>query len=125
VPLYIMDKAFPGGRRINPAAFSVPPAGQFGNLGRNVVRAFGAWQVDAALRRRFNLTERLTLELRGEAFNVFNHPNFGTVQTSMTAANFGQATNMRNVQFAATGLSQLYQIGGPRSFQFALRLNFR
>jgi len=125
VPLYIMDKAFPGGRRINPAAFSAPPAGQFGNLGRNVVRAFGAWQVDAALRRRFNLTERLTLELRGEAFNVFNHPNFGTVQTSMTAANFGQATNMRNAQFAATGLSQLYQIGGPRSFQFAVRLNFR
>ena len=124
VPLYIVDKAFPGGRRINPATFSVPPPGQFGNLGRNVLRAFGAWQVDAALRRRFNLTERLTLELRGEAFNLFNHPNFGTVQTSMTAANFGQATNMRNVQFAATGLNQLYQIGGPRSFQFALRLNF-
>ncbi len=125
VPLYIKDKAFAGGRRVNPAAFSVPTAGQFGNLGRNVLRAFGAWQVDAALRRRFNLTEQLTLELRGEAFNLFNHPNFGTVQTSMTAANFGQATDMRNVQFAATGLNQLYQIGGPRSFQFALRLNFR
>jgi len=124
VPLYIKDRAYPGGQRINHDEFSIPPDGEFGNLGRNVLRAFGTWQVDMALRRRFKLTERLSLQLRGEAFNLFNHPNFGAVQTSLTAANFGQAINMRNVQLATTGLNQFYQIGGPRSFQFALRLSF-
>ncbi len=93
-----------------------------GSLGRNVLRGLPAWQVDFALRRSFKLTEKLNLQLRGEAFNLFNHPNFGTIQTTLTAANFGQATNMLNRQLG--GLSQLYQIGGPRSFQVALKIQF-
>lgn len=124
MPLYVDDGSVPGGRRINAAAFSIPPLGQFGDLGRNVARGLGAWQVDFALRRRFNLTERMHLQFRAEAFNLFNHPNFGTIQTSLTASNFGQATNMLNQQLSGVGLSQLYQIGGPRSLQFALKLLF-
>ena len=123
VPLYVEDSRVPGGRRINSAAFSGPAAGQFGNLGRNVVRGLGAWQVDLALRRQFGITERLKLQFRAEAFNLFNHPNFGAIQTFLTAPNFGQAINMRNRQLA-TGLNQLYQIGGPRSLQFALKATF-
>jgi hypothetical protein len=122
VPFYINDPALPGRRRINRAAFSIPAAGQSGTLGRNVLRGLPAWQVDFALRRQIGLTEKLQLQLRGEAFNVFNHPNFGTIQTTLSAANFGQATNMLNRQLG--GLNQLYQIGGPRSFQFALKLLF-
>jgi Carboxypeptidase regulatory-like domain/TonB dependent receptor/TonB-dependent Receptor Plug Domain len=122
VPLYIEGSTLPGGRQINRAAFSIPLAGQSGTLGRNVLRGLPAWQVDLALRRQISLTEKLRLQLRGEAFNLFNHPNFGTMQTSLTAANFGQATNMLNRQLG--GLSQLYQIGGPRSMQFALKLIF-
>jgi len=68
------------------------------------------------------MTEKVNLQFRAEAFNLFNHPNFGTIQTSLTAANFGQATNMLNRQLG--GISQLYQLGGPRSFQFALKLQF-
>jgi len=78
--------------------------------------------VDFALRREFKLRERLTLRFRAEGFNIFNHPNFGTIQTSLTAANFGQATNMLNQQLG--GISQPSQIGGPRSIQFALKLSF-
>jgi Carboxypeptidase regulatory-like domain/TonB-dependent Receptor Plug Domain len=122
VPLYVDDPTLPGGRRINRTAFSIPPTGQSGTLGRNVLRGLPAWQVDFALRRQINLTEKLKLQLRAEAFNLFNHPNFGTIQTSLTAANFGQATNMLNRQLG--GLNQLYQIGGPRSMQFALKLIF-
>ena len=122
VPLYIYDSSLPGGKKINRAAFSIPATGAFGNLGRNVVRGLGAWQVDLAIRRQFNLTEKLKLQFRGEAFNLFNHPNFGAIQTSLTAANFGQATNMLNRQLG--GISQLYQIGGPRSFQFAIKALF-
>ncbi len=122
VPFYIDDPTVPGGRKINRAAFSIPAAGQFGNLGRNVVRGFGAWQQDFALRRQFNLTEKVGLQFRAEAFNIFNHPNFGAIQTTLTAANFGQATNMLNRQLG--GLNQLYQIGGPRSLQFAVKVSF-
>lgn len=124
VPLYVDDPSVPGGRRINAAAFSIPPTGQFGDLGRNVVRGLGAWQVDLAVRRQFKLIEKLDLQFRAEAFNLFNHPNFGDVQTSLTAPNFGQATNMLNQQLSGAALSQLYQIGGPRSLQFALKLLF-
>lgn len=122
VPLYLDDPTAPGGRRINRAAFAVPAVGQSGSLGRNVLRGLPAWQIDFALRRQFKLTEKLSLQLRGEAFNVFNHPNFGAIQTSLTSPNFGRATNMLNRQLG--GVSQLYQIGGPRSLQFAIKLQF-
>jgi hypothetical protein len=122
VPVYIKDPTVPGGQRINRAAFASPPTGQSGTLGRNILRGLPAWQIDMGLRRQFKLTEKLTLLFRAEAFNVFNHPNFGAIQTSLTAANFGQATNMLNRQLGS--LSQLYQIGGPRSFQFALKLQY-
>ena len=114
--------ACPGGRRINPAAFRAPPTGQNGNLGRNVLRGLPSWQVDFAVDRRFSLTEKLSLVARAEAFNLFNHPNFGLPNTTLTAANFGEPTNTQNV--AMSGLSSLYQIGGPRSMQFALKLVF-
>jgi hypothetical protein len=122
VPVYIDDPTVPGGRRINRAAFATPAAGQSGTLGRNILRGLPAWQIDFGLRRQFRLVEKLNLQFRAEAFNIFNHPNFGTIQTSLTAANFGQATNMLNRQLG--GLSALYQIGGPRSFQFALKLQY-
>jgi hypothetical protein len=112
---------------IGPArgAFCTPPTGQSGNLGRFVIRGLPAWQVDMSLRREFKIGEQVKLLLRAEAFNVFNHPNFGAIQTSLTNAAFGQATNMLGRQFAgSTGLNSLYQIGGPRSMQFAARLSF-
>jgi hypothetical protein len=49
-----------------------------------------------------------------------NHPNFGAISTDLNAVNFGEATNMLNRQLG--GISQLYQIGGPRSMQFAMKL---
>ncbi|MDD5543152.1 MAG: TonB-dependent receptor [Acidobacteriia bacterium] len=122
VPNYIDDPSVPSGRRINSAAFSIPPTGQSGTLGRNVLRGLPASQVDLALWRQIHLVERLSLQLRAEAFNVFNHPNFGNIQTSLTAVNFGQATGMLNRQLQ--GLSTLYQIGGPRSLQLSLKLVF-
>ena len=122
VPLYVHDATVPGGRKINVAAFSIPPAGQAGSLGRNVLRGFAASQIDLALRRQLRLTEKVNLQIRAEGFNVLNHPNFGTIQTDLTAGDFGQANNMLNQQLG--GLSQLYQIGGPRSFQFALKILF-
>ena len=122
VPVYIEDERFPGGRIVNRAAFSVPLPNQQGSLGRNVIRGLPAWQVDLALRRQFKLTEGFSLRFRAEAFNIFNHPNFGVINANLTSTTFGQATNMLNSHLS--GLNPLYQIGGPRSFQFAIILRF-
>ena len=122
VPLYVSNPLAPGGIQINRAAFSIPPTGQSGDFGRNQLRGLGAWQDDFAVRREFRLIEGLRLQFRAEAFNLFNHPNFGAIQTSLTAANFGQATNMLGTQLG--GLNALYQIGGPRSLQMAAKLIF-
>lgn len=122
VPVYIDDPGAPGGRIINRNAFATPPGIQQGSLGRNVIRALPAWQVDFAMRRQFSLTDKLNLQLRAEAFNIFNHPNFGTINTNLASTTFGQATNMLGTQLS--GLNSLFQTGGPRSFQLALMLRF-
>jgi carboxypeptidase family protein/TonB-dependent receptor-like protein len=122
VPVYLDDPTVPGGRLINKNAFSTPPGTQQGNLGRNVIRALPAWQIDLAVRRQFNLTERVHIQFRAEAFNIFNHPNFGTINTSLTSTTFGRATNMLGTQLS--GLNSLFQIGGPRSVQFGLITRF-
>ena len=128
VALEIHGSQFPGGKIFNRAAFSTAPAGTQGNFGRNVLRGFGAWQADVGLQRQFHLTERLRLRFRAEFFNIFNHPNFGSPTNILTSPLFGRSTqtlaNSLGSGGANGGLNPLYQIGGPRSIQFALKLQF-
>ena len=130
-PLYLFGPQYPGGRAVNPAAFSLPAGctafscngtSTGGNAPRNFVRGFGAWQLDAALRREFPLSERVKLQFRAEAFNAFNHPNFGTINPRFGNNLFGRATGTLAQSLGV--LSPLYQMGGPRSMQFALKLIF-
>lgn len=111
----------PNGRAANPNAFAVPAIG-LGDAPRNFVRGFGAWQLDTAVRREFHVYDRLRLQVRGEAFNVFNHPNFGEINPNLGQANFGQATGTLASTLGI--LSPLYQMGGPRSIQLALKFLF-
>ena len=136
MPIYIDDPLAPGSKRLNSAVdparpgcrgpFCPAPAGQQGSLGRNVLRGFSLNQIDFAIRRQFNLSEDVHLQLRAEAFNLFNHPNFGLPENNITSAQFGRATRTLATSLSSLGigLSPLYQIGGPRSVQFALRLGF-
>jgi Carboxypeptidase regulatory-like domain len=128
VPLELFGSQFPGGKIFNRLAFSAAPIGQQGNLGRNVLRGFGAWQADVALQRKFSLTERVGLHFRTEFFNIFNHPDFGSPINTLTSPLFGRSTqtlaNSLGSGGANGGLNPLYQIGGPRSIQFALKLEF-
>jgi hypothetical protein len=128
VPLWLSDPNVAGGKRINKAAFSVPTGTVQGTLGRNVLNGFGAAEVDLTLRRQFKLYERLSLQARADLFNLFNHPNFGPPTNYMTSPLFGQATQMLGASLGAGGqtggLNPLYQIGGPRSAQLALKLIF-
>ena len=142
-PLYLTGSNIPGGRRINPAAFALPTPGVNGSLPRNALRGFPFWQLDLALRREFNLSERVRLQFRAEAFNLLNHPNFGDpTATDLQAgifvqsinlfqgptATFGTSTNMLGRRLGAGGNSggfnSLYQIGGPRSIQLSLKFSF-
>lgn len=120
-------QACPGGRAINPQAFVIPPTtSRLGDEPRNFTRGFGAWQMDLAVRRDFPIYERLKLQFRAEAFNVFNHPNFGAINAQYCAVGpactFGQATGTLASTLGV--LSPLYQMGGPRSMQFALKVLF-
>jgi hypothetical protein len=128
VPLDIHGSQFPGGKIFNRAAFTAAPAGTQGNFGRNVLRGFGAWQADVGVQRQFRLTERLGLRFRAEFFNIFNHPNFGSPTNVLTSPLFGRSTqtlaNSLGSGGANGGLNPLYQIGGPRSIQFAFKLQF-
>jgi len=128
VPLVLYGSQYPGGKAFNPAAFTPPPTGQQGDFGRNVLRGFGAWQADLALQRQFQLTEKVMLRFRGEFFNIFNHPNFGSPNNSLTSPLFGQSTqtlaSFLGSGGANGGFNPLYQIGGPRSIQLALKLQF-
>ena len=112
----------PGGRIINAASFQFPSGGQFGNAPRNFVRGFGEQEANLAIRRQFPIYERLNLQFRAEAFNLMNHPNFGSINTTFGNILFGQAT--QTLASSLGGLTALYQQGGPRSMQFALRLQF-
>jgi hypothetical protein len=130
-PVWISDDASGTGWRLNPAAFAPPAYGMQGTLGRNVFFGPGMWQLDLAVQREFPLPRRTALQLRVEAFNALNHPNFGNpdgVFNGSTDSSFGRPSTMLN-QFLgaggpAYGLTPALQIGGPRSMQIALRLRF-
>jgi hypothetical protein len=129
VPFYLNQPNAPGGKFINVAAFTTPvPATAQGDLGRNALRGFGATQWDITLRRQFHFTERISLQARGDFFNILNHPNFGSPINYLSSPQFGQATMMLNNYLGSGGqsggLNPLYQIGGPRSIQLALKLQF-
>ncbi len=111
----------PGGQTpndwINPAAFAIPAPGTFGDAGRNLVRAPGLWQIDTALAKTVTFTERLGLQLRAEAFNLFNRAQYGSPQANLSSPlSFGVITTPVNQ--GATGS------GTPRQIQLAMRLSF-
>jgi hypothetical protein len=135
-PFYLHVSGAPGGKVINAAAFSIPTGMQQGDLGRNALRGFGATQIDLTLRRQFQITERVALQARSDFFNIFNHPNFGPPENYLSISpasyvpnpSFGLSTatlaNSLGLGGVSGGVNPLYQIGGPRSIQLALRLQF-
>jgi len=133
--LYLYGSQYPGGKALNPNAFVAAPINpvtmleEQGDLGRNALRGFPAAQWDFAVRRQFPITEALKLQFRAEFFNILNHPNFGPPESNWTLppSQFGVATQMLGASLGqgyGTGFSPLYQIGGPRSIQLALKLTF-
>jgi hypothetical protein len=65
-------------------AMTPPNTGQFGNMGRNVVYGPAYVDLDFSVSKSFTFGDRARLELRGEFFNVLNHPNFAGVDTDLS-----------------------------------------
>jgi hypothetical protein len=128
VPLY------PGSRSIahwiNPAAFSLPAVGSWGNAGRNLITGPPLWQDDSAVEKNFRLTERNNLIFRAEAFNIFNRAQYGQpsnaalvvattggVRSLSVPASFGKITSTVNS-------AGLVGSGTPRVLEFSLRITY-
>ena len=86
--------------------FNVPP-GEYGQLERNFLNGPTYFNIDASIFKNIQITERVRLQLRAEAFNVLNNTNFGITATqqsqSINSANFGRLTTTfspRVIQFA-------------------------
>jgi hypothetical protein len=102
----------PGQLYFDTSAFSAPAQNTWGNMLRNdSINGPGFWNVDLSLMKRFHFGDKVSAELRADAFNAFNHPNFGQPNGSFGSATFGQVT----------GMSGSY---APRLVRFGLRLLF-
>ncbi len=93
------------GRWFNTAAFALPPAFTFGNVGRNSVYGPGLQTLDLALSRNFSLSEKVVFQFRGEFFNALNRTNLSTPNRFINTPQFGTiteaATPGREVQLSA------------------------
>ena len=136
-------RACPGGLGLNKAAFILPTCQSKsgstclttaqGTLGRNALRSYAWNQVDLSLHKTFPIHEKIALQFRSDLFNILNHPAFGFAPgaSSLNFANaaFGKTTTMLNTGLGGagagqTGFSPIYQIGGARSIQVALKVLF-
>ena len=93
----------------DPSAYSVPAPFTYGNLGRNTLYGPGRFNWDMSLFKNFVIHEQTRFEFRAEAFNVFNHPQFGLPNASIGNAQVGQITST---------------VGNPRQLQMGLRFQF-
>ncbi|MCC6858006.1 MAG: TonB-dependent receptor, partial [Bryobacterales bacterium] len=92
----------------DPAAFTLPALGSYGNAGRNLLIRPGNYNVDFGLFKRFPIRERWQLQYRLEMFNALNHANLGAPRSNLNAVRPGQIDTT----------------SGPRVMQMGLRLTF-
>jgi hypothetical protein len=120
---------------LNPLAFSQPTDGTFGDLGRDSIYGPGYKNWDFSITKNTHITERVSLQLRAEFFNLLNHPNFalpnhnitpgydqyGNLQCSpATQCYDGQLTQTPDVAQTNPGLGG----GGPRVVQIGAKFLF-
>ena len=165
VPVLLSGGAANHTIQINPAAFAPPPldptgvtdpvtgtcvntcglVSRFGDAPNGLIRALHSWQIDLALLKQIRLTERFSLQFGIQAFNIFNHTQFGDPSTDNLALNYVPVTNAAgNVTWTLQPVSVLGLItstnnfnnnndngaspntgtGLPRQIQFMLRFHF-
>ena len=96
------------GEWFNTAAFTIPPYGQFGNAGRDILDGPGLQTVNVSIVKNNAVTERLNLQFRTEFFNLLNRTNFNLPDNFVGSPTFGQVVSAQD----------------PRRIQFALKVLF-
>jgi hypothetical protein len=104
----------------NPAAFAVPANGSYGNFRRNSIYGPGVDNWNMSLFKNFNFTENMRIQLRFEAYNVFNHTQWGTINEDLSAptpgTSFAGANAGSSGQITTTRDPRLLQLGGKFYF---------
>jgi hypothetical protein len=115
----------------NPAAFTLPAIGAYGNLARNALRGPGFSQLDTQITRTFRFGERSALDFRADFYNLLNRANFA--QPSSTLINVtpfiqpGGAFGMdqaANFGVISSTIGRNLGLGTSRQIQLGLRLSF-
>jgi hypothetical protein len=123
VPIYAANQTIDNW--FNPAAFSLPANGTWGNLGRYIANGPGMFEIDSSLQKRFRISERLRLNFRAAAYNLLNHPVFKNPSSAIgsltgnppaVSGSFGRITSIINTGAVGTG--------APRCIEFMFRAEF-
>jgi hypothetical protein len=131
---------------LNPAAFSIPAPGTFGNLSRNAVIGPDLSQFDLTLHKRIPVNEKVNFEFRAEVYNLFNRANFANPPATLGVGLPSGYTTTSAAEPAASGLqpgapftasaaggafgkfsstvTNTVGLGAQRQIQLSLRLNF-
>ncbi len=113
---------------INPAAFAIPAAGQFGNAGNLLptLRLPNYYNEDLSVSKRTALTERVNLQFQANFFNAFNRVVFGSTNAVTYIVN--QSPGNLNASSLASSSSIFgilaSQQNAPRRIQLSLKLEF-
>jgi hypothetical protein len=99
----------------DPCAFTLQPAGTYGDLGRNTVIGPSEANLDMNIMKMFHVSERANLQFRAEGFNIFNHPNLGNFNRGLFTASGARVGSAG--QFVNT-------LTPSRQIQFGLKLSF-
>ena len=120
VPIYAANQSISDW--FNRAAFTALANGTWGNLGRYIANGPGMFEIDSSLQKRFKVTERLGLNFRAAAYNLFNHPIYSTPSGGIgslagsppsISGGFGRITSIINTGAVGTG--------APRRIEFMFR----
>jgi hypothetical protein len=95
-------------RWFNTAAFAFAPRGSFGDAGRNILEGPGFQNVNASLIKNTRLSEDFSLQIRVEAFNLFNHPNFNLPDNFLGSPTFGQILSAQSPRHIQLGIKLLF-----------------
>ena len=95
-PIQIGDRSIK--QWFNTAAFVPPLAGQYGTAGRNTIVGPGSWLFNLVLSKNFPFKDGMSLEMRAEADNVLNHPNYSGIDTTVNSPTYGQVTGVASMR---------------------------
>ena len=124
-PLLVGNPVMPKEQRtfsnnVNAAAFALPASGTLGNEGKYTFRGPGRNNWDVSTFKNFGISEKVRAQFRAEAYNLLNHTQFSSLDTTIKFGN--QATNYGVLQ--PTTFGQFTAAGLARRMQLALRVNF-